>query len=337
MMIAYGHEVAGENDPYTKLAEATMAMVSKVVPPGTFLVNVIPSLRYIPKWFPGSQFHAVEKEANALFAASRTKPYAEAKAKILNGTARPSMTARLLEEYASGESHIPDEDFIADLTGIVYIGAADTTTALLHNFVLAMISNPEAQRRAQEEIDRVVESERLPEFGDKVNLPYVEAIFKECLRWNPITPAGVAHLLTEDDSYNGYFIPEGTIVIPNAWLMLQDPIEYPQPESFVPERFLTKGSKTATPRDPTEVIFGFGRRICPGRHFAADNAFIMMVSILSSFTLSWPVDKDGSPKKFNPEFKPGLIMHPLKFECKIEPRSEKRVELIRNAVEFEGE
>ena len=33
------------------------------------------------------------------------------------------MTTRLLEEYASGESHIPDEEFIADLTGIVYIGA----------------------------------------------------------------------------------------------------------------------------------------------------------------------------------------------------------------------
>ena len=57
------------------------------------------------------------------------------------------------------------------------------TTTLLHNFVLAMILYPEVQRHAQEEVDRIVGSGRLPEFGDRENLPYVEAILKECLRY----------------------------------------------------------------------------------------------------------------------------------------------------------
>jgi len=64
-----------------------------------------------------------------------------------------------------------------------------TLSALLV-FMLAMTLYPEVQARAQEEIDRVVGHDRLPDFGDRDNLPYVEAILMETLRWHPITPLG---------------------------------------------------------------------------------------------------------------------------------------------------
>ena len=97
-----------------------------------------------------------------------------------------------------------------------------------------MILYPEAQRRAQEEIDRVVGPDRLPEFADREDLPHINAIFKECLRcvckfalrtilhrlyprWQSVLPIGVPHLLTEDDVYNGYFVPAGSIVAANQW------------------------------------------------------------------------------------------------------------------------
>lgn len=102
-------------------------------------------------------------------------------------------------------------------------------------FVLAMMQFPEVQRRAQEEIDRVVGTDRLPTFADRPYLPYVEAVLKETLRcaaqydaawhgvicvgtrWNPVLPAGVPHRTTDDDVYEGYFIPSGTIVFANQW------------------------------------------------------------------------------------------------------------------------
>ena len=56
--------------------------------------------------------------------------------------------------------------------------------------MLAMTLYPEVQARAQEEIDRVVGHDRLPDFSDRDNLPYVEAILMETLRWHPITPLG---------------------------------------------------------------------------------------------------------------------------------------------------
>ena len=94
---------------------------------------------------------------------------------------------------------------------------------------------PEAQKRAQAEIDFVIGNARLPLHDDRPNLPYVDALVKEVFRWNLVTPLGtsvslhmfvwkglkrilaVPHRLIEDDIYEGYLFPKGTIVIANVW------------------------------------------------------------------------------------------------------------------------
>ena len=80
-----------------------------------------------------------------------------------------------------------------------------------------MVLFPEAQRKAQEELDSVVGLDRLPEHEDGENLPYINALCKEVLRWHPILPLGVAHSVSQDDVFEGYFIPAGTIVLGNSW------------------------------------------------------------------------------------------------------------------------
>lgn len=84
-------------------------------------------------------------------------------------------------------------------------------------FFLAMIVNPEVQVKAREEIDRVIGVHRLPSLADRPNLPYVEAVVKECFRWHPIAPMGVPHVTTQDDVYHGYLIPKGAMLMPNIW------------------------------------------------------------------------------------------------------------------------
>jgi cytochrome P450 len=76
---------------------------------------------------------------------------------------------------------------------------------------------PDVQRKAQEEIDRVVGTHRLPSFGDRENLPYLDAIVQEVLRWHPVAPMGIPHMTTEDDIYEGYLIPKGALLLPNIW------------------------------------------------------------------------------------------------------------------------
>ena len=80
-----------------------------------------------------------------------------------------------------------------------------------------MSLHPEVQEKAWEEIENVVGTSRLPDFTDRASLPYIDCIVWECLRWNPAVPLGLAHRTTEDDVYNGYFIPKGTMLLTNTW------------------------------------------------------------------------------------------------------------------------
>jgi cytochrome P450 len=84
-------------------------------------------------------------------------------------------------------------------------------------FFLAMTVFPAVQRKAQEEIDQNVGTGRLPGFQDRQNLPYIDAIVKEVLRWHPVAPMGLPHMTTEDDICEGYLIPKGALLLPNIW------------------------------------------------------------------------------------------------------------------------
>ena len=61
-------------------------------------------------------------------------------------------------------------------------------------FFLAMALYPEVQKKAQAEINAVIGNNRLPDFGDRDALPYINAIVKEAMRWQPVTPFGVLNL-----------------------------------------------------------------------------------------------------------------------------------------------
>ena len=80
-----------------------------------------------------------------------------------------------------------------------------------------VLLHPEVLKKAHAELDTVVGRHRLPDFSDKDSLPYVNAIIKECMRWHPALPVGVPHATVADDEFRGYFIPAGTMLIPNTW------------------------------------------------------------------------------------------------------------------------
>jgi hypothetical protein len=101
---------------------------------------------------------------------------------------------------------------------------------------LAMALYPKVQKKAQAEIDAVVGPNRFPDFHDRPFLPYIDAVVKELSRWNLVLPLGrpfiiiiiatiltsskgFPHMSTMDDEYNGFYIPKGTIMIGNAWLV----------------------------------------------------------------------------------------------------------------------
>lgn len=80
-----------------------------------------------------------------------------------------------------------------------------------------MLCYPDVQRRAKEEIDRVVGPDRLPNMDDWSNLPYIRAIIKETIRWMPTTVTAVPHRVLEENFYQGYRIPQDATVLINVW------------------------------------------------------------------------------------------------------------------------
>jgi cytochrome P450 len=96
------------------------------------------------------------------------------------------MVRRMLEEDPD-QSYLED---IKDVAGLAYMAGNDTTGSVVLAFFLAMLLNPDVQAKAQAEVDRVVGKDRLPEFSDEKDLPYVQAIVNECLRWLPSGPMG---------------------------------------------------------------------------------------------------------------------------------------------------
>jgi len=161
-----------------------------------------------------------------------------------------------------------------------------------------MITHPWIQKRAQDELDAVVGRSRTPTFADAPNLPYIQALVKESLRWRPALPLGIPHTTTEDDWYEGMFIPKGTSCMVNTWQCHHDPASYgPDAGSFNPERFLDEHGKLipgpVETHDDGHSTYGFGRRACVGKHAANDSLFIDIATVLWASQLEHARDENG--------------------------------------------
>lgn len=75
----------------------------------------------------------------------------------------------------------------------------------------------DVQCEAQKEIDKVFGKPTLPKATDRENLPYVNAVVKEALRWHTIAPFSIPHRADKDDLIDGFLIPKNAIILPNAW------------------------------------------------------------------------------------------------------------------------
>ncbi|KAF8835269.1 cytochrome P450 [Paxillus ammoniavirescens] len=316
MSVTYGYDINGKEAFAKYLKRAADIFTHFATPESAALCAAFPFIKKLPAWFPfmGFKYEAVkcEKLANG----GRHESYAWVRQQVDEHIARRSMVADAIVKYGlDDDSKNPQlVQAIKDSAAALYGAAVETTQSVLLVFVYLLMLHPEVQVRAQAEIDRVVGTERLPDFGDRPALPYVDALLRETLRSHPVVPIGVPHATTEDDIYEGYYIPKGATIMANVWAMSHNEDKYPDPTAFLPERFLQ--SDGTLNDDDLPWIFGFGRRICPGRHVADASLWCAMVSILAAFTIE---KTEGSEEV---KWTPGLVRRPLPFPCKFVPRRE---------------
>ncbi|KAJ2932609.1 hypothetical protein H1R20_g4496, partial [Candolleomyces eurysporus] len=324
MRAAYGFDDIRQNESLIHIAEALVHEMAESAVPGRFLVNNFTPLKYIPSWFPGAGFKKHFKMVAQMSFEVVHRPFEEAKRDIDEGrkSSYPSMAHSFIDRLPEDgdPTRAELEEIARSVCAIAYLAGAETTVSSATALLYALASYPEIQAKAQAEIDKVIGSDRLPLVKDRGDLPYVHAILKEVSRWYTVAPLGVAHSNTEDDEYDGYFIPKGTIIIQNNWAILHNPEVFDKPFEFIPERYLKDGKIDPSVPDPDIAAFGHGRRICPGRHFSNDGLFVMAASLLATYTIAAPKDKEGKVVPMKLELKNPVVSKPLPFKCEVRLR-----------------
>ncbi|KAJ8495281.1 hypothetical protein ONZ45_g12935 [Pleurotus djamor] len=297
--------------------------------PGKYLVESVPWLLRLPRslqWFRKEAEMQKQRDITLLMSL-----YNDVKSRMDNGSFVDCLTSQTI---SLREKNDWEELDIAYAVSSPFGAGIETTASTLSVFFLAMLHHPEVMKKAQLELDDVVGLERMPEFEDKDNLPYLTALMNETLRWRPVAVlGGTPHAVTVDDEYHGYYIPKGSTVFANLSGILHDPEMFPDPDTFRPERFL----ETSNPRlKDFDLPFGFGRRICPGMHLARNSIFMNMARILWGFDILPELD-DGDGRKVLPDrwnFTDGFNSRPVSFKCRIQPRNLKVVKCIETDAEM---
>ncbi|KAG6841199.1 hypothetical protein C0991_000996, partial [Blastosporella zonata] len=205
MATVYDSKIShSEVERFANISEIAVVKLGESFFPGAVIANAFPILRYLPGWFPGAGFKRFGMGCKVYTEEMQNVPFQYVKEQMDAGIEVSSLTARLLQQktedptFALGEAE-------GDIKAVAATGFAASAAG---TFLYAMVSNLEAQKKAQEEIDAVIGNKRLPNFSDRESMPYLEAVFREVMRWHPMLPLCISHATSEDDIYNGYLIPK---------------------------------------------------------------------------------------------------------------------------------
>ncbi|CCM04534.1 uncharacterized protein FIBRA_06715 [Fibroporia radiculosa] len=352
MQIAYGYPVQSADDELVVLADRALDETFTLGNFASTAVDLVPILRHMPEWMPGAGFKRRALKTRKLVQAMMSTPYEIVRREMVAmashvnarkshvpplqalGVAKPSFLRSLLEDKEkTGQLTPEEENELKCVSNIFYIAGSETVATALVSFVLAMVLHPAVLQKARAEMDGVVGCARLPDLEDRDALPYLECVLKETYRWNPSSPLGVAHRVKEDDEYDGYSIPGGSMVIANIWGMMRDPNIYPEPERFKPERFEKRDATDARTMDPRRAVFGFGRRACPGLDLGDISLWLAIARIVATLDIRKARDSAGAEITPAPAFSPGMASRPMPFLCDIRPRSKQATQLVEELLE----
>lgn len=242
-----------------------------------------------------------------------------------HGARRDRLTRAIMEEHTlarkesgGAKQHFVDalltlqgqydlsEDTIIGLLWDMITAGMDTTAISVEWAMAELIKNPRVQQKAQEELDRVIGTNRVMTEQDFSSLPYLQCIAKEALRLHPPTPLMLPHRANANVKVGGYDIPKGSNVHVNVWAVARDPKVWSNPLEFRPERFMEEDVDMKG-HDFRLLPFGAGRRICPGAQLGINLVTSMIGHLLHHF--SWVPANGVRPEEIDMSENPGLVTY----------------------------
>ncbi|KAF8927063.1 hypothetical protein BGZ58_010665 [Dissophora ornata] len=162
---------------------------------------------------------------------------------------------------------------------VFLVAGVDTSATVIGNTIMFLAKNPEKLARLREELSLATASNEegvLPLLDQIRKLPYLSACINETLRIRPIVTTEV----NEDMTINGYFFPKGTILLANYPHLHWSEEHFPQPNKYIPERWIPSESPFSPVPDNVFYAFSAGARSCVGKEFAMMNLRLVIATLI---------------------------------------------------------
>ncbi|KAL0567565.1 hypothetical protein V5O48_014425 [Marasmius crinis-equi] len=326
MSVLYGKRCPRYDSHESKAFYEVNHLWNMALEPGA--IDILPILDWVPeRW---ASWKKIAKEVKRLQRALYFGLVDETEERIRRGDENGSYMEEVLKRR---DEFGLNREMIGYLGGVLLEGGSETSAVFLQSLVLLLIAFPEVQRKAQEEVDRVIGRDRLPSLEDIDDLPYIQALIKETHRYRPVTPLLVPHATAADEEYRGFIIPKGTTIFVNLYGIFHDPDVFEDPELFNPDRYIKTEFGTKAGVDDSSwrsnLHFGCGRRICPGMHLANNAMALNTMNFVWAFDFKPAKGPNGQdiPADVN-AYEKGLSSVPKPFDCIITPRHAKVSEII---------
>ncbi|KAI3392526.1 hypothetical protein diail_5537 [Diaporthe ilicicola] len=190
----------------------------------------------------------------------------------------------LMEDMAGSPNLLERGEILAEVNIMMNAGSVTTAIAIA-NVTYQLLKNPACLRRLREELDSVLDPDKVVAPYDKVrHLPYLRACLDESLRLFPPTPHGLPRATPpEGTTIMGEWIAGDTTVSISAMVAHRDESVFYEPEKYIPDRWLGDKGKEL---QPSFITFSAGARGCIGRNISYLEQTVCVASILHRFDMA---------------------------------------------------
>jgi benzoate 4-monooxygenase len=177
------------------------------------------------------------------------------------------------------------------LTSTVTVDAGSETTAIaLTHLLYYLTKNPRCFSKLREEVSDALSGEQLVAPYSKVKtLPYLKACIEESLRLSPPLPRGLERVTPPSGAtIMGTFVPGNVGVSVPAYIAHRDQDIFPDPEAFLPERWIDNNAKDIVKMREAFIPFSAGGRACIGRNITMIEQQILIATLVHRYDFALP-------------------------------------------------
>ncbi|KAK3076034.1 hypothetical protein LTR53_000079 [Teratosphaeriaceae sp. CCFEE 6253] len=183
---------------------------------------------------------------------------------------------------------LDEDEILAETSHLLDAGLATTAVALTQ-VMHCLAKQPTALKKLRAEVDGAVEDTSSgPMYSQVRSLPYLRACLDEAMRLRPALTAGQQRETPpEGMTIAGEWVPGGVFVSVPAYVAHRDPVVFPEPEEFRPERWLGESGKLS---QRYSLTFSQGGRVCIGKNITYIEQTMLVAAMVRRYNFVLPYE-----------------------------------------------